>query len=222
LGGFNTYTIISGHSMEPTLHTGDLLISRASQEYETGMIVTYGVPDVRYHKARIVHRIVSKTADGRYEIQGDNQDHIDPWLVAPGNILGGKVLVIPRGGFLVRYSYGPYGLAVLFGMLLTWTFWPDNAEEELELATFQDPLYTYSELDEPLQIRSAIGRLSPIAVLQESLAVSGEDTSFEVSEENPSDLKTPDQQNLTIDQLLEQWINDPADAPIPEQFLLSL
>ncbi len=207
--------------MEPTLHTGDLLVSRASQEYDTGTIVTYGVPDVRYHKARIVHRIVSKTADGRYEIQGDNQDHIDPWLVAPGNILGGKVLVIPRGGFMVRYSFGPFGLAVLFGMLLTWAFWPDR-EEELEVATRQNSFGRHSELQEPLQLQPTTQRPNPILVLQESLAVSKEHTSFESSNDNTPNLETPDQQNLTIDQLLEQWINDPADAPIPERFLLSL
>lgn len=208
--------------MEPTLHTGDLLVSRASQEYETRTIVTYGVPDVRYHKARIVHRIVAKTADGRYEIQGDNQDHIDPWLVAPGNILGGKVLVIPRGGFMVRYSYGPFGLAVLFGMLLTWAFWPDLAEEELEVATLQNSLGRHSALQEQLQLQPTIQPPNPILVLQESLAVADADASFKVSNDNTPDLERPDQRNLTIDQLLEQWINDPADAPIPERFLLSL
>ncbi len=130
IGGLNTYTVVSGISMEPTFHTGDLIISRKSDRYNVGDVVTYKIPDAKYDKFRIVHRVISKTDDGQYEIQGDNQDHADPWSVPGENIAGAKLFMIPQGGTVLGYARNPIGLALLFGAIVTWTVWPKKTEED--------------------------------------------------------------------------------------------
>jgi hypothetical protein len=94
--------------------------------------VTYKIPDEKYKKFRIVHRVIGRTKDGGYEIQGDNQDHADPWSIPAANIVGTKVFMIPKGGFALGYVRNPIGLALLFGALVTWTFWPKRNEDAAE------------------------------------------------------------------------------------------
>ena len=45
LGGCTTLTIVSGHSMEPTYYTGDLVVSRCG-DYQVGDIVVYNPPNM--------------------------------------------------------------------------------------------------------------------------------------------------------------------------------
>lgn len=52
------------------------------------------------------------------------------WIGA--NIVGQKVSMIPKGGFALDYARNPIGLALLFGALATWTFWPKKSGEEPE------------------------------------------------------------------------------------------
>src|SRR4051794_851235 len=68
LGGCTTLTVISGPSMEPRYHTGDIVVARCGDP-QVGDIVVYkptGVPH-----ARIIHRIVGGTPAG-WTMQGDN------------------------------------------------------------------------------------------------------------------------------------------------------
>jgi signal peptidase len=59
-GGPTGYTIVSGHSMEPVYHPGDLLITRSQQHYQPGQIVVYtipaGAPAAGFH---VVHRLIA-------------------------------------------------------------------------------------------------------------------------------------------------------------------
>ena len=44
LGGVVGLTVVSGHSMEPTYHSGDLVITARQPSYAAGDIVSYVVP----------------------------------------------------------------------------------------------------------------------------------------------------------------------------------
>jgi signal peptidase I len=158
VGGLNTYTVVSGISMEPTFHTGDLIISRRAKEYKVGDVVTYKIPDEKYKKFRIVHRVIGRDKDG-YLIQGDNQDHADPWSIPAANIVGTKVFMIPKGGFALGYARNPIGLALLFGALVTWTFWPKRNED----ATETNPLLAPCDLS-ALLCREASDDQEPFVV----------------------------------------------------------
>jgi signal peptidase I len=163
IGGLNTYTVVSGISMEPTFHTGDLIISRKADSYNIGDVVTYKIPDAKYDKFRIVHRVIGKTDDGHYEIQGDNQDHADPWSVPGENIAGAKVIMIPQGGTVLGYARNPIGLALLFGAIVTWTVWPkkteaDEVEDPIVALLGQAPAIRLEALmaDDPFDVREPL------------------------------------------------------------------
>jgi signal peptidase I len=132
LGGSTTYTIVSGPSMEPRFHTGDLVIARPARRYPIGQVVIYKIPDPQYSRYRVVHRIVDRLPDGRYVVQGDNQDHADPWMIPHDNIAGGEVLAIAKGGYLLGYLRNPLYLGVALACLVTYLFWPSKAEENAD------------------------------------------------------------------------------------------
>ena len=88
LGGCTTLTIVSGHSMEPTYYTGDLVVSRCGP-VDVGDVIVYNPPNVG--GARVIHRIIDGDASG-WIVQGDNNDFVDPWQPTEENILGSAVL----------------------------------------------------------------------------------------------------------------------------------
>ncbi len=109
LGGWTAYAVINGTSMEPRLHTGDLVVTRASD--------TYGVGDsVLYHSAlldaNVFHRIVA-VEDGRYTLRGDNRSEDDPEAVAASRIHGSEWVVMPGFGSALEWLRQPVQLAVL-------------------------------------------------------------------------------------------------------------
>ncbi len=131
-GGLMTYTVVSGTSMEPKFHTGDLVMSRRVKHYQVGDIVTYAVPEAKYRKYNVVHRIVKTMPDGRHQIRGDNRKTADPWLVGDSDILGKEVVLIARAGFVLVFLHSPVGLAIVFGLLVTAWFWSSNFFGETE------------------------------------------------------------------------------------------
>ena len=130
LGGFSTYTVVSGPSMQPTYHTGDLVLARPARNYRIGQVVIYAIPDKQYTSYRVVHRIVNRTTDGRYVTQGDNQPHPDPWLIGHRDIKGGRVLSIPKAGYVLAYMRNPLYLGLLFGLGVAFVAWPRGSTSD--------------------------------------------------------------------------------------------
>lgn len=119
-GGCSTLTIVSGHSMEPTYATGDLVWSRCGDP-EAGDVVVYEPPDT--NGARVIHRIVDGNGTDGWIMQGDNNDFLDPWKPDNSAVLGIATVHIPRlGGIL--YSLGnPWvwaPLLVIAGAVFLW------------------------------------------------------------------------------------------------------
>ncbi len=84
LGGPVEILITQGNSMEPLLHEGDVVAIRSDATPEIGEIVAY-------HSAQIdsvvLHRTIGLEA-GRFILQGDNNDWLDPELVSPDDVIG--------------------------------------------------------------------------------------------------------------------------------------
>ena len=88
LGGSTSYVMVSGDSMEPTMHTGDLAVLRQQRAYRPGDIVAFRVPDGEVGEGHVViHRIHAGDERG-YVLRGDNKRHPDPWRPARDDILG--------------------------------------------------------------------------------------------------------------------------------------
>lgn len=98
IGGPATYVFVSGTSMEPTLSTGDLVITRRAGEYAVGDIVAFHLPaesGAIPGGPLVIHRIVGGTALDGYVMRGDNRMGDDPWQPTPDDIAGSAWLVLP-------------------------------------------------------------------------------------------------------------------------------
>ncbi len=113
LGGPVRYVIIEGQSMEPTLSSGDLVLTRVRDEYEVGDVISFETPI-----GPVMHRIIGGDAEAGYISQGDNNRRPDPWHTDRSQISGELWLSLPYGQHL-RWL-GPVTLSLssaFFGIL---------------------------------------------------------------------------------------------------------
>ncbi len=126
-GGRASYVIVTGNSMEPFLHRGDLAILRQTGDYDIGDVVTYHHPRL----GRVIHRIVDRSGDN-FVLQGDNNGWIDSYQPVVADIAGELLLHIPRAGSVVWGFRTPVGAALLagvIGVMLFWSFAEDSEPE---------------------------------------------------------------------------------------------
>jgi signal peptidase len=116
LHGHLGLTLVSGHSMDGTYRTGDLLLTWRQPTYDVRDIVVYRVPGNGLgHGMHVVHRIVGH-ADGGYLMQGDNKTTPDQWLPTDGDVVGRPFARIAGGGVALRWLLNPLALALLCGI----------------------------------------------------------------------------------------------------------
>jgi signal peptidase I len=111
IGGSTRYMITHGISMEPMLHTGDLVLVRPSDDYKVGQVVAYH--STLLHTV-VLHRII-RIADGRYTFKGDNNDFVDPTHPTRALLVGRMWLHIPHGGTVLNWVHTPWVAALLTG-----------------------------------------------------------------------------------------------------------
>ncbi len=111
----------SGTSMEPLLHTGDLIVlyGKNPSEIEKGDIITYKVStdDKTYF---ITHRVVGKV-EGGFITKGDNLDRPDAHVVMFKDVVGVYITKLPKVGLLggfVRTFWGYLLLILIPGIAL--------------------------------------------------------------------------------------------------------
>ena len=115
LGGHTSYVIVSGTSMEPGLHTGDLVLARPAAHYEPGQTVAYRVPKGEPGEGfMVIHRIVGTNADGTFLVQGDNKQAPDQWHPAATDVVGRRWVMVPQGGRWLLWLRNP----IVFGGLV--------------------------------------------------------------------------------------------------------
>jgi signal peptidase len=137
LGGGTTLTIVSGHSMEPTYLTGDLVVTRAAAP-KVGDIIVYQPKNVG--GARVIHRIVGGNATDGWIMKGDNNNWLDPWQPHGSEVLGIARLHLPHVGTIARIVVSPIlwvGLILIAGALLLWP--RDDLLEPSDLGVADDP-----------------------------------------------------------------------------------
>ena len=126
-----SYVVVSGHSMQPTLWTGDVVVLQHERSYRKGEIVGYEIPKGGPGAGLIViHRIVGGDARAGYIMRGDNKHSPDPWRPRPANVVGRERLIVPKVGLAVRYVRSPLGFAVLAGVMTLTIALGGAADEE--------------------------------------------------------------------------------------------
>lgn len=89
LHGSTSMVIVSGHSMEPTYFTGDLVIARKMKP-SVGDVIVYAPANLG--GSQIIHRIIGGNATDGWQMQGDNNGFVDPFT-PKGSEVKGVVLV---------------------------------------------------------------------------------------------------------------------------------
>lgn len=121
IGGPAAYVVVSGHSMDGTYATGDLIVTRQRDSYGVGDIVTFEASG-----GRVIHRITGGDGENGYVLQGDNNADRDPWRPTDDEVVGeswirfaGKawVLDLPRSPL---FAGSVVGLVVLVLGFLQW------------------------------------------------------------------------------------------------------
>jgi signal peptidase len=109
--------VVAGDSMEPTLSTGDAVLTVAQAAYKPGDVVAYRVPAGEPGAGTIViHRIARTTPEG-FLLQGDNNEGLDPWTPTAQEMVGKRVFTIPKLGLVVAFLRSALGLAVLAALV---------------------------------------------------------------------------------------------------------
>lgn len=108
LGGGTSYVIISGSSMEPGFHMGDLIIVRRADNYQVGDEVVYRHPNI----GAVFHRIVDREGD-EYVFKGDNNGWLDNYQPIKEELIGRLWIHIPKLGRLFNFLRNPFIFATL-------------------------------------------------------------------------------------------------------------
>ncbi len=112
-GGQATYVIVSGQSMEPNLHFGDLVIVHKADSYRAGDVVAYRNADLdRY----VIHRIIDEDR-GRFLLQGDNNSWTDGYEPTREEVLGKLWVHLPRFGLAMQKLREPVYMALVAGII---------------------------------------------------------------------------------------------------------
>ena len=115
VGGRTGYVIVSGRSMLPTLHGGDLVLVRRQDAYRVGDVVSYRIPDGVFRGRRIVHRIVGGDPTAGFVLRGDDNPDDDLWRPRPSDIEGRLWKRLPGAGRVVAVARTPAVLAAVVG-----------------------------------------------------------------------------------------------------------
>jgi signal peptidase len=143
LGGSAGYVIVSGESMEPTMHTGDLAIVRAKSTYSPGDVVAYRIPRSNVGEGMLViHRVIGGSPEDGLILQGDNRDHPDVWRPTADDVVGSLLAHLPHAGTALFLFRTPLVLATAAGLLGFWFIVLRGTDEEPAVAAETQPAET--------------------------------------------------------------------------------
>jgi signal peptidase I len=116
LGGRADWVMVSGTSMLPRFHTGDLVLAEHQSSYHVGEVVAYRVPKGQVGAGYVViHRIVGGNGQTGWKLQGDNRTAPDLWHPTDHDVIGSKLLRIPKAWFVLRLFHMPLMLGLFAG-----------------------------------------------------------------------------------------------------------
>lgn len=147
LGGPAGYVIVSGSSMEPMMHTGDLAVVRRQGDYGIGDVVAYRIPkDDVGGGMLVIHRVIGGAVDEGLVLQGDNRDTKDMWRPQAADVVGSLWWHIPHAGTAMFLLRTPIVIAAVLAFFGFWAIVSspdrkrhDAAEDLDEDVSSEDP-----------------------------------------------------------------------------------
>jgi len=112
-GNFKVMTVLSG-SMEPSIHTGSIVVVKPASEYKVGDVITFG--KISKTQTPTTHRISEIKGSGATQTfitKGDANNAVDLREVRPSEIVGKEILTVPYVGYAISTAKKPYGFALI-------------------------------------------------------------------------------------------------------------
>lgn len=111
---FSQYKIllVQSGSMEPSIHTGDLIIVKPFENYSPGDVITF----FNSSQQKVTHRITkiqNQNHEEQFLTKGDANNSEDVGSVHKKQILGKVTIKLPYLGYLVTFSKTIPGLIIL-------------------------------------------------------------------------------------------------------------
>jgi signal peptidase I len=120
--GWQPHAIVSG-SMEPTIRTGDVVLTRpADHPVDPGRVITFADP--ARPGVLITHRVIAVDEAGHYRTQGDANADEDSTPVPPDLVRGSGRLLVPLAGLPLLWAsdqpllFGAFVVAALAALLV--------------------------------------------------------------------------------------------------------
>lgn len=135
LGGRAGWVVISGTSMLPHMHTGDLALVEKQSSYHVGEVIAYRVPKGQVGAGfEVIHRIIGGSPRTGWIVQGDNRTLPDLWRPKNSDIVGARLLWIPKAYLLLRFLHTPLLLGLLagFGIFFKILLGDEKGDAEVE------------------------------------------------------------------------------------------
>lgn len=117
-GGIKFYTVQSG-SMEPSIHIGSVVISKPSDNYQKGDIITFkaekdsAINNPKYTTTHRIYEIETKDGKEQYITKGDANNSPDMVPTGKDLVLGKTFFSIPLLGYPVSFAKTREGLIIL-------------------------------------------------------------------------------------------------------------
>lgn len=112
-GNYKVMVVQSG-SMQPTIKTGSVVVSKPQADYRVGDIISFAAATDR--KMTITHRITEiKDKNGQisYVTKGDANNGTDSSDVSRSNVFGRVLFSVPYAGYVVNAAKKPYGFIAI-------------------------------------------------------------------------------------------------------------
>lgn len=117
LGGSAAWVMVSGTSMLPRFHTGDLVLVERRSSYHVGEVVAYRVSKGEVGAGYVViHRIIGGNGRTGWRMKGDNRTAPDLWYPTDHDVIGSRLLRIPHAWFFLRLLHMPLMLGLFAGV----------------------------------------------------------------------------------------------------------
>ncbi len=115
--------IVSGKSMEPGMHTGDLAVLYRRDSYHRGDVVAYRSGRAPGESrdgtgAFVIHRIRAGNGADGFMVRGDNNPADDPWQPTREDVAGEMLFHVPNIGWAVQWLGQPVHLGALLASLV--------------------------------------------------------------------------------------------------------
>ena len=139
VAGYRTLTVMSG-SMEPTIHTGDMVVEREISPLDAhiGDIVTFRDPT--NPSQLYTHRVrsIEVRDDGvHFRTKGDANNTVESWQVTADGAIGRVDYRLPGAGYALAWARTPVGRiglvvipAILLGVFELVRLWRPRRTEE--------------------------------------------------------------------------------------------